>query len=71
MDPIAFVRAQPPFDRLGTRELERLTQALEIVFLPAGARILERGGAPAAHLYLIRSGIVRLERDDGLVIPLE
>jgi CBS domain-containing protein len=71
VDPIAFVRAQPPFDRLGTRDLERLTQALEIVFLPAGARILERGGAPATHLYLIRSGIVRLERDDGLVIPLE
>ena len=71
MDPVAFVRAQPPFDRLGPTELDRLVQALEVVFLPAGTRILERGGAPASHLFLVRSGVVRLEREDGLVIPLE
>ena len=71
VDPIAFVRAQPPFDRLETRELDRLVQSLEIVFLPAGTRILERGGAAPTHLYLVRSGVVRLERADGLVIPLE
>ncbi|MDQ3947412.1 MAG: DUF294 nucleotidyltransferase-like domain-containing protein [Actinomycetota bacterium] len=71
MDPVAFVRAQPPFDRLGSRELDRLVQALEIVFLPAGTRILERGGPPATHLYLVRSGLVRLEREDGLSLPVE
>lgn len=71
MDPVAFVRAQPPFDRLSPGQVDRLVQALEIVFFPAGAQILERGGAPATHLFLVRSGVVRLEREDGLDLPVE
>ena len=66
-----FLRSQAPFDRLGPAELERLERALEIVFVPAGTRILERGGRPADHLFLVRSGTVRLERDDGLELPVE
>lgn len=71
MDPAAFLRQRSPFDRLDDDALGRLSRSLEIVFLPAGARILERGGPPAAHLFLVRSGSVRLERDDGLVLLVE
>lgn len=71
MDPMSFVRAQPPFDRLGEADLARLAKTLDIVYLPAGTRILKRGGSPATHLHLVRSGAVRLEREDGLVIPVE
>ena len=71
MDPMAFVRDRAPFDRLGPRELAGLARGLEIVFLPVGTRVLERGGPPASHLFLIRSGSIRLEREDGLVLLIE
>ena len=71
MDPMAFVRERSPFDRLDAGTLAGLRRSLEIVYLPAGARILERGGPPATHLFLVRSGSVRLERDDGLVLLIE
>lgn len=71
MDPMAFVRAQAPFSQLSEAQQDRLVRALEIVFLPAGTRILERGGPPAAHLFLVRSGTVSLEREDGLVSLVE
>ena len=71
MDPVAFVRQRSPFDRLDGAALDRLAGKLEIVFLPAGTRVLERGGPPATHLFLVRSGSVRLERDDGLVLLIE
>ena len=71
MDPAAFLRASAPFDQLGPAELDRLEAALEIVYFPAGTRILERGAAPAGGVFLVRSGTVRLEREDGLVLPVE
>ncbi|MEW6472663.1 MAG: DUF294 nucleotidyltransferase-like domain-containing protein [Actinomycetota bacterium] len=71
MDPTAFMRDRSPLGRLDPRTLAGLTDALEIVFLPAGTRVLERGGPPATHLFLVRSGSVRLEREDGLVLPVE
>jgi CBS domain-containing protein len=66
-----FVRGRSPFDQLDARHLAELAAVLEIVFLPAGARVLERGGPPATHLFLVRSGSMRLEREDGLVLLME
>ena len=71
MDPMTFVRERSPLDRLDPGTLAGLERTLEIVYLPAGSRILERGGPPATHLFLVRSGSVRLEREDGLVLLLE
>lgn len=71
MDPADFLRERSPFDRLDGAALDRLARSLEIVFLPAGTRVLERDGPPATHLFLVRSGSVRLERGDGLVLPVE
>jgi CBS domain-containing protein len=42
-----------------------------VVFFPAGTRILTAGGAPAEHLYVIRKGAVRLEREGETLQLLE
>src|SRR5512146_2717192 len=63
LDPIGFVRGTPAFDAAA--------KALEIVFFPAGTRLLTRGGAPSEHLYVIRKGAVRLERDAQTLQVLE
>ena len=71
LDPVAFVRATPPFDGLPEPAFDDAARALEIVFFPAGARILHRGGTPSEHLYVIRKGAVRLERDGATLQVLE
>src|SRR5579864_1918145 len=71
MEPLEFLRRHPPFDRLGERELRRVEDALEISFAPRGEPLLRRGGAPSEHLFVIRKGAVRLERDGQLVRALE
>jgi CBS domain-containing protein len=71
LDPVAFVRATPPFDGLPQAAFADAARALEIVFHPAGTRLLARGGAPSQHLYVIRKGAVRLEREGQTLQVLE
>lgn len=71
LDPVAFVRGTPPFDALPPPVFEDAAKALEIVFYPAGTRLLVRGGDPSEHLYVIRKGAVRLERDAQTLQVLE
>ncbi len=71
LDPVAFVRGTPPFDALPEPAFEDASRALEIVFFPAGTRLIERGGKPSEHLYVIRKGAVRLERDGQTLQVLE
>jgi len=71
LDPVAFVRGTPPFDALPGTAFDAAAKALEIVFYPAGTRLLTRGGRPSEHLYLIRKGAVRLEREGQTLQVLE
>jgi CBS domain-containing protein len=71
LDPVAFVRGTPPFDALPAPAFEDAAKSLEIVFHPAGTRLLERGGDPSQHLYVIRKGAVRLEREGQTLQVLE
>jgi len=71
MDPLDFLRLHPPFDRLRPAELARVGEGLEIAYAPRGARLLSRGGEPAHHLYVVRKGTVRLERDGEVLRVLE
>lgn len=71
LDPVAFVRATRPFDALPPPLFEAAARALDIGFYPAGSRLVERGGPPLQHLYVIRKGAVRLERDGQTVQLLE
>ncbi len=63
LDPVAFLRSTPPFDALPQGDFEEAAKGLEVVFFPAGTRLLKAGGAPAEHLYVVRKGAVRLERE--------
>jgi CBS domain-containing protein len=63
LDPVAFLRATPPFDGLPQNVFDEAAKGLEVVFFPGGTRLLTAGGAPAEHLYVIRKGAVRLERE--------
>ncbi len=71
LDPIGFVRGTPPFDTLPKGAFDEAAKALEIVFLPSGTRLLTRGGKPSDHLYVIRKGAVRIERDAQTLQVLE
>jgi CBS domain-containing protein len=71
VDPVAYVRATPPFDALPGALFEAAARALEIGFYPAGTWLVRAGRAPLEHLYVIRRGTVRLERAGQTVEVLE
>jgi len=71
LDPVAFLRATPPFDRLPEDAFDGAARSLEVVFYPKGARLASRGAKPLEHLYVIRKGAVRLEREGTTLQVLE
>ncbi len=71
IDPFAFLRATHPFCDLPAALFESAAHALEIGFFPAGTRLVERGGEPLRHLYIIRKGAVRLEGSGQTLLVLE
>jgi CBS domain-containing protein len=71
LDPIAFLRATPPFGDLSPSLFERAARSLDIGFFPAGTRLVESGGTPLQHIYVIRKGAVRLERGGQTLQLLE
>ncbi|HET7754620.1 MAG TPA: DUF294 nucleotidyltransferase-like domain-containing protein [Anaeromyxobacteraceae bacterium] len=71
IDPVAYVRATPPFDALPRPLFDDAARELEVAFYPAGTRIVRSGGQPLEHLYVIRKGAVRLERDGQELQELE
>jgi len=46
-------------------------RGLEITFFPKDSKVLSRSGPQNQHLYMIRKGVARLERDGRAVIHLE
>ncbi|HTP52156.1 MAG TPA: DUF294 nucleotidyltransferase-like domain-containing protein [Anaeromyxobacteraceae bacterium] len=71
LDPVAFLRETPPFDQLPQAAFDVASKALEIVFHPKGARVVSQGSKPLEHLYVIRKGAVRLEREGATLQLLE
>jgi CBS domain-containing protein len=71
LDPVAFLRATRPFNDLPPDLFRRAARALDIGFFAAGKRLVERGGTPLQHLYIIRKGAVRLEREGQTLQLLE
>ncbi len=70
-DPVAYVRATPPFEALPLALFDEAARVLEVGFFPAGTWLVRAGGTPLAHLYVIRGGTVRLEREGQTVQVLE
>ncbi len=71
IDPIAFVRATPPFHALPGPLFEQAMGELEIAFYPAGSWLVRAGGKPLERLSIIRTGAVRLEREGQTLQVLE
>jgi CBS domain-containing protein len=70
-DPVGFVRALEPFRALGPLHRALLARELEVVFVPAGSRLLSHGGDPATHLHVVRKGTALLSRDGAPVLTAE
>jgi CBS domain-containing protein len=71
IDPVAFLRATPPFDALPQRLFDEAARRLEVAYHPAGTWLARVGKEPLRHLYVIRKGVVRLERDGQTMQVLE
>jgi len=71
LDPVAFVRATPPFDALPAETFAAVAGTIDQVEHAAGARLLRRGGEPSDHLFVIARGAVRLESDGDVLQVLE
>ena len=62
-----FLANTPPFDTLERSELERVADACEIEFHPAGGTILLQASEPPEHVWIVRRGVVELV-DNGRVV---
>jgi CBS domain-containing protein len=71
VDPIAWLRATPPFRGLPAHLFARVAEAVDVAYHPAGTWLVRTGGRPLEHLFVIRKGVVRLERDGQQLQILE
>jgi CBS domain-containing protein len=55
-----FIKSIPPFHFLSKPMLEELVNALIVEYFPKGEIILSPEGSPTQHLYIIRSGGVKM-----------
>ncbi len=62
-DATSYLRATAPFGALPPSLFEEAARAADVVFHPAGTWLARAGGRPLEHLYVVRKGSVRLERD--------
>ncbi len=70
-DPVAYLRTTPPFQALPGPLFAEAARTVEVSFHPAGTWLVRAGGTPLAHLYVIRKGAVRIERDGQTLQVLE
>ena len=63
VDPIAWLRATPPFRDLPAERFARAAEGVDVAYHPAGTWLVRAGGRPLEHLFVIRKGAVRLERE--------
>jgi CBS domain-containing protein len=71
LDPVSFVRSTPPFDSLPPELFDGAAKSLEVIYYPTGTKLVTVGEEPLRHLYVIRKGVVRLERAGQTLQVLE
>jgi len=71
LDPVEFLSAQAPFDRLRPSLLEAVGRTLEIAFASRNETILSRTEPVNSWLYVVRRGVVRLEAEQRRLELLE
>ncbi len=70
-DPTAYLRATAPFGELPPALFAEAARTADVAYHPAGTWLARAGGRPLQHLYVIRKGAVRLERDGQSLQVLE
>ncbi len=71
LDPVEFLRAHPPFDRLPQTSLEAVGRTLEISYANRNSPVLSRSDPINTWLYVVRRGVVRLEAEQRRLELLE
>lgn len=69
--PVAFLRSTAPFDVLPAPLFALAAESLEIGVFPSGTRLAQVGGTPLGHLWIVRRGLVRLEREGQAIQTVE
>ncbi len=70
-DPVVYLRSIAPFQALPAALFEEVAGSLEVAFYPAGTRLVQAGGRPLEHLFVVRKGAVRLDRNGQTMQVLE
>ena len=68
-DVAEFLAPHPPFDAFEPADIERVANAAEVEFHPAGTEILHQGAGPVEHVWVVRTGAVEIVHD-GRVLDL-
>ena len=66
---VDFLGIQSPYDALDPPELERLARSVEVEFFTRGTVVVETGGEPLQHVWVVRTGAVEV-LDDGRLVDL-
>ena len=61
--------SHPPFDALGVDRVQRVADAVELEYHPAGTTIISRAPSPVEHLRVVRSGAVEIVYDGTRARP--
>ena len=71
LDPVAYLRQTPPFHALPGPLFDEAARGLDVSYQPTGTTLARVGKEPLRHLWVIRKGAVRLERDGQTLQVLE
>jgi CBS domain-containing protein len=71
IDPVAYLREIPPFRELPAPLFDEAAGKLDVAYHPAGTWLARVDRAPLEHLWVIRKGAVRLERNGQTIQVLE
>ena len=66
---VDFLGIQSPYDALDPPELQRLARSVEVEFFTRGTVVVETGGEPLQHVWVVRTGAVEV-LDDGRLVDL-
>ncbi len=71
LDPVAYLRQTPPFHALPGPLFDEAARGIDVAYQPTGTSLARVGQEPFQHLWVIRKGAVRLERDGQTFQVLE
>jgi len=71
IDPVAYLREIPPFHALPAPLFDEAARKLDVAYHPAGTWLARVGQEPLQHLWVVRKGAVRLERNGQTLQVLE